>query len=127
MKQCLKSGIAVQGYDSVAYFNGSAVKGSENYATEYNGAKYLFSSIENQNKFDKNPELFCPQYGGYCSMAMTKGQELKPNPKCFIVENEKLYFFTRIFFGLLDAKNQWLKNPEEKKSIADKSWEDLNS
>jgi YHS domain-containing protein len=126
MKQCLKNGIAVQGYDTVEFFNGKAIQGSDNYSSEYQGAKYLFSSAENKEKFDKDPELFCPQYGGFCSMAMTKGQELRPNPKCFTVENGKLYFFTRLFFGLLDAKKQWIKDPDDKRSTADEAYKNMN-
>ena len=127
MKQCIKDGIAVQGYDALEFFNGKAVEGSKDYSVEYNGGKYLFSSEENKSKFIENPEAFSPQYGGFCAMAMTKGQELRPNPRCFSVENGKLYFFTRIFFGLLDAKKQWIKDPEEKRSSADEAWKKVNS
>lgn len=127
MKQCLKNGIAVQGYDAVEFFQGNAIKGSEDIVVEFNDANYLFTSEENKQKFQLNPEAFCPQYGGFCSMAMTKGQELRPNPKCFSVEKGKLYFYTRIFFGLLDAKKQWVKDREEKRLMANEAWKKLNS
>ena len=126
MKQCLKNGIAVQGYDVVEFFNGNTIKGSTNYSVDYNDAKYLFSSEENKNKFEENPQDFCPQYGGFCAMAMTKGDDIRPNPECYSVENGKLYFFTRIFFGLLDAKKQWDKDTN-KKNEADVEWQKLNS
>ncbi len=127
MKTLVKNGIAVQGYDTVAFFNGNAVKGKASISADYQGAKYLFSSEENKLKFNANPNSYTPQYGGFCAMAVAKGEELRPNPKCFSVENGKLYFFTRIFFGLLDAKRHWLKKPEEQRSIADKEWENMNS
>ncbi len=59
-------GIAIKGYDTVAYFTMSKpVKGSDNFAHEWNGAKWLFSSEEHLNLFAASPEKYAPQYGGY--------------------------------------------------------------
>ena len=60
-------------------------------------------------------------------MAMTKGEDIRPIPKCFSIRKGKLYFFTRIFFGLLDAENQWIDDSENKRLSADKAWEKLNA
>ena len=125
MKKCLKNGTAVQGYDVVEFFNGKSKKGSEDFIVEHNGARYFFTSIENKEKFIANPEGLLPQYGGFCAMAMTKGEDIRPNPKCFSIEEGKLYFFTRVFFGLLDAKKQWVNDCENKKRSADTAWENL--
>jgi len=59
-------GIAIKGYDPVAYFTMSKpVKGSDQYTYEWNGAKWLFSSREHLDLFTANPEKYAPQYGGY--------------------------------------------------------------
>ena len=126
MKKCLKDGIAVQGYDVVEFFNGKGKKGSEKYTVDFDGGKYFFTSNENKEKFLENPDEFRPQYGGFCAMAMTKGEDIRPNPKCFSIEDGKLYFFTRVFFGLLDAKKQWVNDCVNKKLSADKAWKKLN-
>jgi YHS domain-containing protein len=61
-----KDGIALKGYDPVAYFDeGRPVKGTEEYSFEWKGAKWLFSSKEHLESFGENPEKFAPQYGGY--------------------------------------------------------------
>ena len=41
------NGLAIGGYDVVAYFSGEAKKGLENYATKHKEATYQFSSKEN--------------------------------------------------------------------------------
>jgi YHS domain-containing protein len=59
-------GIAIKGYDTVAYFTmGKPVKGEEQFAYEWNSAKWLFSSGEHRDLFAANPEKYAPQYGGY--------------------------------------------------------------
>jgi YHS domain-containing protein len=61
-----KDGIAIKGYDPVAYFDeGRPVKGTEKYSFEWNGAKWFFSSKEHLESFRENPEIYAPQYGGY--------------------------------------------------------------
>ena len=59
-------GIALKGYDSVAYFTlGQPVKGQAEFKHEWQGAAWLFSSEEHLTMFQKDPEKFAPQYGGY--------------------------------------------------------------
>ena len=59
-------GIAIKGYDTVAYFTmGKPVKGDRQFAHEWNGASWLFSSKEHLELFVAGPEKYAPQYGGY--------------------------------------------------------------
>jgi YHS domain-containing protein len=44
---------------------GKPVKGDEQFAYEWNGAQWLFSSRELLDLFAANPEKYAPQYGGY--------------------------------------------------------------
>ena len=61
-----EGGEAIKGYDPVAYFTeGKPVKGSDQFTFQWKGAKWLFSSKENQGLFMSDPEKFAPQYGGY--------------------------------------------------------------
>ena len=55
----LEKGLAIQGYDPVAYFKQSKpVKGQETISYDWNGVKWLFSSEENKEDFKANPEKF---------------------------------------------------------------------
>ncbi|MEL7452791.1 MAG: YHS domain-containing (seleno)protein, partial [Pseudomonadota bacterium] len=68
------SNTAVQGHDVVAYFTvGEPTKGSEDFATTYQGAEFLFASQENLDAFLADPVKYAPQYGGYCAYAVSQG------------------------------------------------------
>lgn len=127
MIQSLKNGVAAQGYDVVSFFNGKPKKGNEAYASNYNDAKFLFTSLEDKEKFDKSPESYTPEYGGFCAIAMSENKEIIPNPKSWEIRDGKLYFFTRMLFSIIDAKRQWIKDPLTKRNLADAAWEKMNS
>ena len=60
------SGIAIKGYDPVAYFRkGKAVKGNPEIEVAYKGARWFFSSAVHRDSFKDSPEHYIPQYGGF--------------------------------------------------------------
>ena len=59
-------GLAINGYDPVAYFTqGKPLKGSEQFSFQWMGAEWRFASAEHLDLFRANPEKYAPQYGGY--------------------------------------------------------------
>ena len=87
-----RSNLALQGYDTVAYFTvGEPTKGSAEYSTTFNGAEFRFASEENLNLFLGNPEQYAPQYGGYCAWAVAKGQTAKGDVRRWAIVDDKLY------------------------------------
>lgn len=85
-------GVAIGGYDSVAYFTkGEATKGDKEFVLSYKGADWRFSSQENLDLFSANPEKYAPQYGGYCAYAASKGALAKGDPEAWTVYEDKLY------------------------------------
>jgi YHS domain-containing protein len=59
-------GLAIKGYDPVAYFNqGKSLKGSEELTYQWMGGEWRFASAEHLDLFKSNPEKYAPQYGGY--------------------------------------------------------------
>ncbi len=126
MKQNLKEGIAAQEYDVVSFFDGKPQKGNSLITASYDNATFYFSTEANKSKFEKSPAQFTPQYGGFCAIAMSEGAEANPNPKSWEVRDGKLYFFTRMLFGIIDAKRQWVKKPEELRDLADAAWAEMN-
>src|SRR5438046_8938513 len=65
-----KNGLALQGYDPVAYFtDGKPVKGSPEFTATYKGATYQFASIEHKQLLAKSPAKYEPQFGGFCGYA----------------------------------------------------------
>ncbi|MCF7559893.1 hypothetical protein L3X39_04520 [Sabulilitoribacter multivorans] len=90
----LKKGFAANGYDVVAYFSNEAIEGSKSFISTFDGVNYKFSSEKNLNLFNKNPEKYLPEYGGYCAYAIAaKAKKVSINPKTFQIKNGKLYLF----------------------------------
>jgi YHS domain-containing protein len=87
-----RSNIALQGYDTVAYFTiGEPTKGSADFSTTYNGAEFRFVSEENLNLFLGDPQKYAPQYGGYCAWAVAQGKTAKGDARRWAVVDGKLY------------------------------------
>ena len=85
-------GRAIKGYDPVAYFlERKPVKGSEDFAYEWKGALWLFSSAENRDRFISDPDRWAPQYGGYCAWGVAKDRAVGIDPKIFRIFDDKLY------------------------------------
>lgn len=63
-----KAGLAIQGYDPVAYFTShKALEGKKEISAVYNGTTYRFITRQNRDEFTKNPARYEPQYGGWCA------------------------------------------------------------
>jgi YHS domain-containing protein len=61
-----KEGVALKGYDTVAYFTeGKPVKGQKEFQHDWQDATWLFASEQHLKMFRENPEKYAPQYGGY--------------------------------------------------------------
>ena len=85
-------GGAINGYDPVAYFTqGKPVKGSSKHSLEYKGSTWKFSSLENKQTFEKMPEKYAPQYGGYCAYAVSQGYTASTDPEAWSIVDDKLY------------------------------------
>lgn len=85
-------GLALDGYDAVAYFTvGKPVKGSADWAHEHGGATWRFSSSEHRDLFVADPERYAPQFGGYCAWAVANGYTADIDPEAFAVVDGKLF------------------------------------
>ena len=121
----LEKGIAVQGYDVVAYFSGKAVKGESSLAVIHQGVRYHFSSAVNKEEFKKNPTKYEPQYGGWCAYAMgATGEKVEINPETFKVLHGKLYLFYNKRFN--NTLKTWNKDEQALKAKADANWGKLS-
>ena len=121
----LEDGVALEGYDPVAYFpegGGKAKKGSKKVKHLYDGVTYYFSSQANLEAFKKDPAKYEPMYGGWCAFSMAdEEKKVEPSPKNFLVEGGRLYVFFDGWFG--DGRSAWKKKTGKvMKPKADKAW-----
>ena len=85
-------GLAAGGYDVTAYFRqGKPVPGNAKYQLGYKGAIWRFASAESLASFTADPAAFAPQYGGYCSWAVSQGYLAPGDPKQWKIVDGKLY------------------------------------
>ena len=116
-----KHGVILNGYDTVAYFTeNAAVKGSDEFTAKYNEATYQFSSAENRDLFEADPEKYAPKYGGFCAYALTFGKKVPVNGKAFEVVDDKLYVNKS-----KGVYNTWLEDRDENIAKADMEWPEI--
>jgi YHS domain-containing protein len=114
---------AIEGYDPVAYFiEHKPVRGSANYTTKYEGKFFLFSNAADKAEFEKHPDKYLPQYGGWCSFGVAMGKKFYADPTVWTVANDKLY--------LNSSKNiqeKWSAKRNQMIQDADQNWVDIKS
>ncbi len=122
----LDDGIAIHGYDPVAYFaEGKAKKGDKDLGgLIHSGITYYFSTSANKEAFKKNPAAYEPQYGGWCAYAMgNDGSKVNVDPETFKIVNGKLYLFYNRFFN--NTLKSWNKNESILMKNADANWQKI--
>ena len=86
------TGLAIDGYDPVAYFvENKPVKGLAEFTAEAGGAKYRFASAANRDAFVKDPRKYAPQYGAFCAYAVSKGYTADTDPLAWKIVDGRLY------------------------------------
>lgn len=119
-----RSGLAIEGYDPVAYFpegGGDPKKGAKTRTVEYRGATYRFASDANRDRFLAMPSHYAPAYGGWCAYAMADDDRVEIDPESFLIEDGSLLLFFDGFFA--DTRNRWLKEGrDELRGRADGHW-----
>ena len=98
-------GLAIKGYDPVAYFTvGKPARGMAAFSAAYQGAVYRFASAENRGRFLTAPQTFAPQYGGYCAYAISLNWIADIDPEEWAIVDGKLYlnnnFFSQTLWSL---------------------------
>ena len=85
-------GVAIKGYDPVAYFVSSkAQKGKKEISHLHAGNTWQFTNETNKKAFIANPVAYIPQYGGHCAYAASKNSIAPVDPKAWEIRNNKLY------------------------------------
>jgi YHS domain-containing protein len=115
----LFGGVAIEGYDPVAYFtDGKAMKGSEEFAYEWLGTPWYFANAEHRDMFAANPEKYAPQFGGYCTLGVAvnghAAENIDPETAWRIIDGKLYFVYDPTYVEELDgpARGQWLAKAE---------------
>ena len=103
------SGLALAGYDPVAYFDaGKPMPGDSQFSYKWGGAIWQFSNARNREKFVQSPELYAPQFGGFCSFAAGKGVTAVISPDAWHIDSGNLYLFADT-----NVRKEWVDGIDE--------------
>ncbi len=121
LKNLDKNGLAIQGYDPVAFFRqNKPVKGRPDFQSSYNGAAYLFASAEDKAAFDANPAKYEPQFGGFCAYGVSRGRLVPIKIEAFQIVNGRL-----LLQYDLDVRDDFNKDQAGNLAKADQNWPGL--
>ncbi len=85
------SGVALGGYDPVAYFtDGKPMKGEASLSRMYQGATYWFTNKEHKDAFESDPAKYIPEFGGFCGYAASINKVSPINPEIWQIVGGKL-------------------------------------
>jgi len=100
-----KAGVAIQGYDPVAFFTDhKPVKGTAKFPFRHNGALYYFATKEHRDQFKGEPAKYEPAFGGYCAFGVSKSKLVEIDVDAFqIVEGKLLLQYSK---GVRDDFNK---------------------
>jgi YHS domain-containing protein len=108
------------GYCPVSYFGEApAHAGSADAPSEYEGATYLFSNADVVKMFVEGPPTkFLPQYGAFCSMAMSMNVLKTVDKDVYTVSEGLLYLF-----GNVEAKTAFDADKANLVGVANSNWQ----
>lgn len=112
------SGLAISGFDPVAYFTESrAVTGRPDIELTQNDAVWRFRNVGNRAAFAEHPEVYSPQFGGYDPVAIEREASVPGHPQIWAVAGERLYLFYNA-----KARAVFLDNPARVLESAARKW-----
>jgi YHS domain-containing protein len=118
-----RSGLALSGYDAVAYQTEDvARKGSPEFTATYEGGTYRFATAANRDAFLARPDKFVAAYGGYCAYGVSQGHKVSVDPEAFRLVDGKLYLnYSK------SVQQQWLKDVPGFIAKANTNWPGLQN
>jgi YHS domain-containing protein len=112
------TGLALYGFDPVAYFtDATANVGKADFEYTYGGAVWRFRNPGNRAAFIDHPEVYMPMFGGYDPIGVARGLPTPGHPLVWLIVGQHLFLFhdtgSRAAFAtdpaqsIADAQAQW--------------------
>jgi len=94
MMRGTRSGIALSGFDPIAYHLGAgAVPGLPEHELTHEGAVWRFATAANRSAFLDAPAVYEPRFAGFDASAVADGLAVDADPRRFAVIDGELFFF----------------------------------
>jgi hypothetical protein len=113
------SGIALYGFDPVAYFiDGSARAGKAAHELTWDGVTWRFVNEGNMAAFAADPSVYVPAFGGYDGALMAEARPVGADPSIFVIRGSRLFLFRSA-----ETRERFLA--EDLADRADRAWPDV--
>lgn len=94
------AGTAIDGYDTTAYWRTNApLKGLNAHIVQWRGTPWHFAQADAAELFEAAPDDYAPQFGGFCTRAMSFGKVVNGDPEVWRIYQGKLYLFAKPIGG----------------------------
>lgn len=121
VNRSLLGGVAIDGFDPVAYFtDGRPVEGRKEFAHDWGGATWRFASAGHRDLFAAAPEKYAPQYGGYCAWAVSNNYTADTDPQAWSIVDGRLFLNYS-----LEVRSKWEQDVPGNIARADRNWPKL--
>ncbi len=88
------TGLAIDGYDPVAFFtDGKPAQGSADLELRQGDVVWRFINVGNRAAFAATPDVYMPQYGGYDPVGVARGLAVAGNPNVWMITGQRLFLF----------------------------------
>ncbi len=122
-RQFVENGLAVSGYDAVAYQSASGpVQGAVEFTLEWNGAIWRFLSAANRDAFQGDPSRYAPAYDGHCAYAVSEGRKSGGVLELWQIASGRLFLLCS-----KTAVEKWTTEFSVRLAQADQNWRTLES
>ncbi len=102
-----QAGIALHGFDPVAYFaSGRAVGGSAQFEMAHEGVVWRFATAANREAFAASPAVYRPLFGGHDPVGAAQGRAVESRPEYFLIIDDRL-----MLFRTRESRNDLRSNP----------------
>ncbi len=115
------TGLAIGGYDPVAYFTDrKPMAGSADLEFRYGGAVWRFCNVGNRAAFAAQPDVYMPKFGGYDPLGVAGGVAVAGNPNVWFIAGERLFlFYDRA------RREKFAADPDRVIATAERKWPDV--
>ncbi len=119
--------LGLGGYSPVSYFQPAGPKpGSPAHSATHHGVTYFFTSADEVNTFNQNPDKYTPAYDGWCAFGMAVEGKFGADPTNYKIVDGKINVFLKN--DELDTLGLWNEGDEtELQTKADTYWGKLNN
>jgi len=112
------TGLAISGFDPVAYFTDRKPRiGRADLELRVDGVVWRFVNEGDRAAFKDHPEVYAPRFGGYDPVALSRGTSVAGHPMYWAVSGERLYLF---YSG--KARTAFLADPARYIAAAKRKW-----